>query len=187
MVEIREMDDSYIMGDCPLSDPMDPSIVCSEACDSSRGRSRGIRQRFFREVREQYGNCVLFAWDQGRIVGFLMFFPRNVARQVGLRPLPEHESGSEHTLVCGCMHMAADYRGKGVGTQLAQALIAWAKANGWKRIEVTGVARGDSDADWRWGWASPKWQKLGFTVVREQPSIALVLDLANSCAESAGR
>jgi GNAT superfamily N-acetyltransferase len=183
MLEIREMDDRYILDTCPLSDPLDPSIVSGEPYNSSLGHSKEVRRRFFRQVREQYGNCVLFAWDQDKIVGFLLFFPKYVARRVGVKTLPGDQTRSEQTLVYGCMQMASDYRGKGVGTKLAQALVAWAREHGWKRIEVTGVARGDSEEHWRWGWALPKWQKLGFKVAREQPSIAVVLDLTDSSAE----
>ena len=121
MVEIREMDDSYIFDTCPLSEPLAPSMDIRETSEGSRGRSREIRRTFFREVRERYGNCVLFAWEHGKIVGFLMFFPKKVARRVGIKIIPEDGSRSGRTLVFGCMQTAEGYRGKGVGTKLVVA------------------------------------------------------------------
>lgn len=182
MIDIREMDDTYILDMCPLSQPLAPSDVGDEEYHRSLGRSRELRRRFFKEIREEYGNCVMFAWDQDKIVGFLMFFPKLVARRVGLKTLPDR-GRSDKTLVYGCMQMAEGYRGKGVGTELVQKLIAWARRNGWHRIEVTGVNRGDEDEHWRWGWALPKWQKLGFRVVREEPSIAVAIDIEDDTAE----
>ena len=181
MIEIREMDDNYVLDACPLSEPLHPFGACNK-CTGSQGRSKEIRRRFFRDVRSQYGNCVFFAWDQEKIVGFLMFFPKLVAQKIGLKTLPD-DNQSDSTLVYACMQMATGYRGKGIGTGLTTELIAWARRNGWKRIEVNGVAIGDKDEHWRWGWALPKWRNLGFEVVRETTSLDVILDLVTETAE----
>lgn len=52
MIEIREMDDNYILDTCLLSEPLDPSIVLGEACEGSLGRSKEVRRSFFKQVRE---------------------------------------------------------------------------------------------------------------------------------------
>jgi len=143
MIEIKEMQDDCIMSACPLDDDPPEELLASteeaEEEDEYPGcgeRAREIRRRFFREVRDMYGNCVLYAWDEGKIVGFTMFLPKPVARKVGVpgHPEPDKERAGR-TLVLLCTNVAPSYRGKGVGTKLVNALIVWAKDNGWIGIE----------------------------------------------------
>lgn len=58
---------------------------------------------------------------------------------------------------------------KGIGLKLAQALIAWAKEQGWKRLEVTTFA----DLDMFYGVTGSAgksfWEKLGFKVQNTRP------------------
>jgi GNAT superfamily N-acetyltransferase len=176
MIEIREMDENYIFDNCPLYAPFDPSDSHEESYPGCGKRAREIRRRFFKEVRDQYGNCVLFAWDDEKIVGFLIFLPKIVAKKIGLKILPHDELTTE-TLVYVCMQIVPEYQRKGIGTKLVESLIAWAKDNGWKRIEVHGVAKGTDNEDWRWNWALPKWKKMGFNIAREKPSVSVVLDV----------
>ena len=176
MIEIRQMDETYIFDNCPLDAPFDPSGSHEDSYPGCDKRARGIRRKFFEEVRDRYGNCVLFAWDDKSIVGFLIFLPKTVARKVGLKILPNDDLTTE-TLVYVCMQIVPEYQRKGIGTRLVKSLIAWAKDNGWKRIEVNDVAKGTDDGDWRWNWALPKWKKMGFSIAQEKPSVSVVLDV----------
>jgi len=141
-------------------------------------RTREIRRGFFRQVRDRYGNCVLMAWDEGMVVGFLMFLPKPVARKLGIYTLPTRELADE-TLVYTCMQLAPAYHGQGLGTRLVKALIAWAREHGWRRIEVKNVSSGVRDEAWRWGWALPKWQRLGFEAATDGPSLSAILDVGD--------
>ena len=173
MIEIREMDDSYILDRCPLYAPLDP---CHLTVDEYRSggrfawygeRAKQIRRKFFTEVRAKYGNCVLFAWDHEKIVGFLIFLPKLVARKLGLKTSPEDEL-IDKTLVYVCMQIVSQYRNKGIGTKTVNALITWARQNGWKRIEVHMVGNDTGEAEaWRWKWALPKWKRMGFRITRK--------------------
>ena len=176
MIEIKEMDESYVLDRCPLYEPLDPLHLTQDEYPAYGERAKEIRRRFFREVKEKYGNCVLFAWDDRRVVGFLIFLPKPVATKLGLKPMPDKER-AERTLVYVCMEIVPDYRGKGVGTKLVEAFIVWAKENGWTRIEANHISPGLSDEDWRWGWALPKWERMGFRIVREHPSLSVALDI----------
>ena len=176
MIEIREMDETYIFDNCPLGAPFDPSDSHDDSYPGCGQRARGMRRRFFKEVRDQYGNCVLFAWDNEKILGFLIFLPKIVARKIGLKILP-HDGPTAETLVYVCMQIVPEYQKTGIGTRLVESLIAWAKDNGWKRIEVHGVAKGTDNEDWRWNWALSKWKKMGFNIAREKPSVYVVLDI----------
>jgi GNAT superfamily N-acetyltransferase len=167
MVEIIEMDDNYILDGCPIYTPFDPICQHDPRWPRYLGeRTKEIRRKFFREVRERYGNCVLFAWDEEKIVGFLIFLPKLVARRLGLITLPD-DTMAENTLVFVCMQLVEGYRKKGLGTKLVETLIDWARKKSWKRIEVHDLGKGVTDEEWRWGWALPKWERLGFEVTRK--------------------
>jgi GNAT superfamily N-acetyltransferase len=176
MIEIRAMADDYILDRCPLSAPLDPSAPPKDDYPGCSERARAIRRRFFSQVRERHGNCVLMAWEEGRVVGFLMFFPKAAARKLGIYALPGSEP-DDRTLVYACMQFAPGYRGQGLGTRLAGAWIDWAREHGWRRIEVHGAGSGAGEEDWRWGWALPKWQRMGFQAVGDGPPFSAVLDL----------
>ena len=176
MIEIREMADGYTLDRCPLYAPLDPSAPPLDSDPTYGERTRSIRRRFFTQVRERYGNCVFLAREGGTVVGFLIFLPKPVARKLGLYALPPGER-DDRTLVYTCMQFAPAYRGQGLGTRLVKALIAWAKENGWRRIEVHGIGGGTEEEDWRWGWALPKWQRLGFTPIGDAPPFSAVLDI----------
>jgi len=163
MVEIKEMEETYILDNCPLGAPFDPFSSARGEYPGYGERAREIRRRFFREVREKYGNCVLFAWDEGRIVGFLIFLPKLVARKLGLRTSLEDEL-IDNTLVYVCMQIVPQYRNRKVGTELVNSLIDWAQQKGWERIEAHHIHKGDDAEGWRWSWGLPKWERIGFRI-----------------------
>ncbi len=72
----RQMDETYIFDHCPLGAPFDPSDSHEDSYPGCGKRARGIRRKFFEEVRDRYGNCVLFAWDDKVLWVSLFFFPR---------------------------------------------------------------------------------------------------------------
>lgn len=110
-----------------------------------------------------------------------MFLPKPVARKLGLKPMPDpDEERVEKTLVHACMQLISEYQGKGLGTMLMQGLIEWAKDNGWERIEANHVPAGTDNEHWRWGWAVPKWERMGFRIARTRPSTSVVLNLGSS-------
>lgn len=192
MLRIKEMDESYILDDCPLYMPLDPERLARRELPEHFDieRAKQMRRRFFREIRQKYGNCVLFAWDDGKIVGFLIFLPKTVARRLGLKTLHDDELTTK-TMVYVCMQLVEEYRKRGMGTRLVESLIAWARNRGWRRIEVHDVQKGDEDEDWRWKWALPKWHRTGFRIARRYVSRdtyserkvqlhSLVLDMTDS-------
>ena len=166
MIEVKEMTDGYIFDRCPLQKPLNPLDLPEDTYSGYGERAKGVRRKFFQEVKNRYGNCVLFAWDDNEIVGFLIFLPKAVARKIGLKTSP-NDSLLHQTLQYVCMQLVSTYRKKGVGTKMVKSLITWAKNNGWKRIEAHNMRRGDRDEDWRWGWALPKWKSMGFNTVEQ--------------------
>ena len=143
-------------------------------------------QEFFREMIQRYATCAILAWDGQKVVGQIRFYPMNIARliavsQTDLSPVldctaacePEEDEG---TLWVQCVMTCKPYRDaerakrvrarKGVGVQLARALIPWAREHGWKRI----VKVAHCELDWFYGiqggGGKAFWEKVGFRVAR---------------------
>jgi len=80
-------------------------------------------------------------------------------------------AGEEETNICGGHCLSKTHAGarKGIGLKLAKALVAWAREQGWKRIEVTT----HPDLDIFYGITGSAgqsfWKKAGFQVVNVRP------------------
>ena len=166
VIEVKEMTDEYVFDRCPLKTPLNPLNLPEDTYPGYGKRAKGVRRRFFQEVKNRYGNCVLFAWNDNEIIGFLIFLPKTVARKIGLKT-SSNDNLLHQTLQYVCMQLVSAYRKKGVGTKMMKSLITWAKNNGWKRIEAHNMRRGNKDEDWRWGWALPKWMSMGFKTAEQ--------------------
>jgi GNAT superfamily N-acetyltransferase len=132
VIEVKEMTDEYVFDRCPLKRPLNPMNLSEDTYPGYGERAKGVRRRFFQEVKNKYGNCVLFAWNDDEIIGFLIFLPKTVARKIGLKTSP-NDNLLHQTLNYVCMQLVSNYRKKGLGTKMVKSLITWAKNNGWKR------------------------------------------------------
>ena len=137
-----------------------------------------------REMIRRYGTCALLAWQQQKVVGHIRFYPMKVARllaagETDVSPIlnctlacgPDQDEG---TLWVLCVMTCAPYTDsaeaaqvgarKGIGLQLARALVAWAREHGWQRI----VKVAHCDLDWFYGilggGGKAFWEKAGFKV-----------------------
>ena len=212
MIEIKSMDEGDIHIDCMHHGPVDPASpprrVEKEWQDApnlpahpwsdetivdlaktyrriSEGWAGDPCREFMREMILRHGSCAMLAWEDGKIVGHLRFYPLTVA-QLLVHASPENqglliEDGATafepdpETLWVQCGMTCKPYEKpeeakkagarKGVGLKLARALIAWAKEHGWKRI----VKQAHSDLDCFYGTCGGGgkafWEKAGFEVV----------------------
>jgi GNAT superfamily N-acetyltransferase len=137
-----------------------------------------------------YGACAIVARDGQRIVGHLRFYPRVVCGMAGAGCLcfqQDHPAGpaeefaeeafpplaqiEDRTLVVHCLMMGSSlrkenpYQRKGLGTRMVRALVEWAQANGWRRIEADSF----EDLPIIYGVTGSAghtfWEKLGFRLV----------------------
>ena len=173
------------VGDLPPHPWSDRTILdLAERCPGiSHGNSDFEEGReFLREMIQRYGTCALLAWEGQNIVGQIRFYPMTIARlimdsQTDPSPLldcaaacdPQDDEG---TLWVQCVMTSAPYRDgndakklgarRGVGLNLAQALVSWAGDHGWRRI----VKVAHCDLDWFYGiqggGGRAFWEKAGF-------------------------
>jgi len=211
MIEIRPMDESYILIDCMHHGPVDSSLpprrVEKEWQDTpdlpphpwsdetivelarkyrriSEGWAGDPAREFMREMIQRYGTCAILAWQEGKVAGFLRFYPLGIAHLVSdagdkqkhpiaitsLRFEPDPDA-----LWIQCVMTCTPYEEpeqakkvgarKGIGLKLVHGLRALASEQGWKRI----VKQAHSDLDCFYGicggGGKAFWEKAGFKAI----------------------
>ena len=141
-----------------------------------------------------YGACAILARDSDRIVGHLRFYPKSVCRMKGAGGLclqqdfpagpvdgfsdsdfPEPAQIEDKSLVVHCLMTGSPqqkenaYQRKGIGTCMVKALIEWAKANGWERIEADSFEDLPIIYDITGSAGHTFWEKMGFRLVDRHP------------------
>jgi len=124
MVEVKPMDEEFMLPRClhagpidaaageafesgesdvpqhPWSDEMMRGLVARHPdfglCDTGGGWAR----EFMRETIRRYGTCALPAWEEGKVVGFIRFYPMEIARMVDERRAGRAEPILDPTLAC---------------------------------------------------------------------------------------
>lgn len=199
-VVVEPMTDDCILWRCLHAGPLTCHSV-DQLPSEGRTELERYRRRnlpFLRKIARTYGACAILARDGDRIVGMLRFYPKAICGldgAGGLCLLQDHPAGpiegfaenhfpapaqiedrtlSVHCLMTGSPQQKENpYQRKGIGTRMVRALIQWAKANGWERIEA------DSFEDLpiiyeMTGSAGHKfWEHLGFHIVDRHPHPAL--------------
>ncbi len=119
MIEIKPMDESFILIDCLHGGPVDPSLPPShselwqEAPDlpphpwsdeviadlaakykrMNEGYAGDPAREFMREMIQRYGSCAMLAWEGGKVVGHLRFYPLEITHLLEkVSPPPEEYS-----------------------------------------------------------------------------------------------
>jgi hypothetical protein len=195
-IDIVPMDESFILWRCLHSGPLSLAAIeqlpadAPMELDSFRKRNSELLIKLI----QTYGACAILARDKDKIVGLLRFYPKAVwdmkdagylclqqdfpagpADTLAESDFPELGQIKDKTLVIHCLMTGSPqkkenpYQRQGLGSQMVQELVRWAKANGWKRIEahafedlpliyeITGSA----------GYLF--WEKLGFSIVDRYP------------------
>ena len=211
MIEIKPMDESFILIDCLHHGPVDPSSqprrvekewqdapnlpahpwsdetigeLAKEYRRISEGWAGDPAREFMREMIQRHDSCAMLAWEDGKVVGFLRFYPLSIAHLVANAGGEQKHPTTAASLVLEpdpkalwvqCVMVCKPYETeeeakkagarKGVGLKLARTLIPWAKTHGWKRI-VHG-AHADLDCFYGicGGGGKAFWEKAGFKVI----------------------
>ncbi len=199
-ITIAPMDASMFVWRCLHGGPLDPDLLASLPDDDRLPweRYHGRNLAILEKCTHLYGSCAMLACAKGEVIGILRFYPTELAAlpEAGLlclqqdfpagpadnfaaRDWPAPEVIVDRTLAVHCLTVgkpgeAVDpYRRRGIGTALVRALIAWARAYGWRRIEATAYAdlgllytvTGQAGLTF--------WRKLGFQVLHSEPEPAL--------------
>ena len=147
-----------------------------------------------RKIAKIYEACAIQARDGDNIVGLLRFYPQAICGMNGAGGLcllqdppasptedfadndfPAPARIEDRTLVVHCLMTGSPqqeenpYQRKGIGTRMVKALVQWAGANGWERIEADSfedipiIYEMTGSAGYRF------WENQGFRVVDRHP------------------
>ena len=146
------------------------------------------------KITKTYGACAIIARDGEEIIGQLRFYPKAICELEGAGGMclqQDHPAGptddfinsdfppplkmKDKTLVVHCMMTGSSlqkenpYQRKGVGTRMVKALIEWAKANDWERIEADSFEDLPIIYEITGSAGHTFWEKLGFHMIDRHP------------------
>jgi GNAT superfamily N-acetyltransferase len=191
-VVVEPMTEEFILWRCLHGGPLSRDTIdqwsSTDKMPWKRYRDRNIQ--LLMKLTRTYGSCAILARDGDLIVGHLRFYPKAVCDMEGAggpclqqdppggpaedfagRDFPDPAQIEDKTLGVHCLMMGSSlqkenpYQRKGIATRMVRALIEWAKANGWERIEADSfedlpiIYEGTGSAGHTF------WEKLGFRIV----------------------
>jgi GNAT superfamily N-acetyltransferase len=146
---------------------------------------------------DTYGTCMMLARDGGNIVGMLFFLPKDIAAMDGAgffclqqdppggpcadfaeKKFPSLDEIQDRTLTVRCVMTGSPkvsenpHQRRGIGTRMAQALIDWAKGNGWKGLEAESFEDLPTLYENTGNAGRGFWEKLGFRIVSTEKQTA---------------
>lgn len=195
-VTVKLMDDSWIINQCAGAHPFRPrpGIVWKDSDRCARlPEILGSRfQDFFRETKDNYSNCATIAWHKDHVLGHLVWIPRSKAREIHATgwqffgPAKEDEGALTVVNLAFCSLSGHEFRGKGIGKAMVDLMIAWAKENAWRSIEVYETTGGLFPWDWLDSCIPPKpfWEGRGFVTFAHRPHCYTDEELADLLADN---
>lgn len=100
-----------------------------------------IKQDWFKRASSLYGNCGKILYVDGKAAGYVQFAPSHLLEHVtecSRELFPPSSDG----ILLSCLHIQAEYQGKGLGTRLLQAVVEDLRGRGCQALET--YSRDDS-------------------------------------------
>ena len=211
---IEPMAERFIVWRCLHGGPLSLQSIDHWPSDSPLAwesyRARNLL--LLRKLIQTYGTCAMLARDGDQVVGQLRFYPQAILsmEEAGMlclqqdfpagcterlveKRFPPLEEIEDKTLVVHCMMTGSPqqrenpYQRKGIGTRLANALIAWAGERGWEQIEAGAFEDLPILYAFTGGAGKGFWERLGFRVVatRIEPELGREGELLRALREQA--
>lgn len=195
-IAIEPMTEDFLLWRCLHHGPLARGTIdqhpSTEEVPWERCRRRNLP--LLRKLTRTYGACAIVARDGERIVGHLRFYPKAVCGLEGAGCLclqqdypagpaedfvnaefPAPAQIEDGTLAVHCLMTGSPlwrenpYQRKGLGTRMVRALIDWARANGWRRIEADSFEDVPIIYEITGSAGHTFWEKLGFRLVDRHP------------------
>lgn len=197
-VVIEPMTEGFIVWRCLHRGPLSKETIETPPAEGPDWEQRrAVNVPLLEKLIKTYGTCAMLARDGDEVVGSLRFYPKWLfsMANAGLCMQQEFPAGpsdrliearfppldeiEDKTLTVHCLMTGSPfqkenpYQRKGIGTQLARALVDWATANGWEAIEATAYEALNIFYE-NTGQAGKRfWERLGFKLLRTEVEPAL--------------
>ena len=195
-VVIEPMTEKLILWRCLHDGPLSGDTInqCASAHTMPWARYCDRNTPLLMKLTKTYGACAIIARDGDQIVGHFRFYPKAVCDMEGAGCLclqQDHPAGpaedfadtdfpapaqmedkalAVHCLMTGSPQQRENpYQRKGIGTRMVRALIAWAKANGWERIEADSFEDIPIIYETTGSAGHTFWEKMGFHLADRYP------------------
>jgi len=199
-VVIEPMTEKLLLWRCLHGGPLSSETIdrWPDGSELPWNRYRERNVPLLAKLTRTYGACAIVARDGDGIVGMLRFYPKAAWAMAGAGELclqqdppagpaadflnadfPPLSQIEDKTLQFHCMMTGSPqqkenpYQRKGIGTRMVKALIRWAAANGWERIEANAFEDLPIVYEMTGGAGRSFWEKLGFSAIGRSPLPAL--------------
>jgi len=182
MITYRMMDASCPLPTCLHKGSLSLAYVVTEPAyvETVSDIPTGSVARTLRAISDRYGACGVLAIDGEMAVGKIRAFPQAILDRMDLclqepqyvRPLlaldlaalpSREESPVLHLL---CIQVAGAYAGRGIAGGMLDALLAWARAEGWREARANAVSNIPPLLNWCGQLSRGALEHRGFTVTR---------------------
>jgi GNAT superfamily N-acetyltransferase len=110
-------------------------LGCEYYCCMFGIKRRSYRCDMWRVIYDEVGGIGFLAREGKKIVGQMVFLPKQYARRIGLPTSPENRE-LEKTMVIGCLYVLKDFSNRGMASEMIQRLIEFCGERGYTRIEA---------------------------------------------------
>jgi GNAT superfamily N-acetyltransferase len=190
-VVVEPMTEECVLWRCLHGGPLSRHTIdqWSSADEMPWERYRVRNMSLLMKITRTYGACAILARDGEEIVGQLRFYPKVICDMEGAggmclqqdhpagpaedfadRDFPDPAQIEDRILAVHCLMTGSPqqkenpYQRKGIGTHMVRALIEWAKANGWERIEADSFEDIPIIYEMTGSAGHTFWEKLGFHI-----------------------
>ena len=150
-MKICPMDKDFILFRCLHNGPLSPSNIETKSMNIASLTKEQIdrNKKLLRRLIDTYGSCAMLAMEGDSVIAHARFYPQIIynrfkfcchdpkhiiTQEMVEMNLPPLTNPTERILRVTCFFVHKDYRGQGLSHKLINAILEWAKNNGWKSV-----------------------------------------------------
>ena len=145
------MSKDFILFRCLHDGPLSPSNIETKSMNigSLSKKQLDRNQKLLTRLIDAYGSCAMLTMEGDSVIAHARFYPQIIynrfkfcchdpkhiiTQEMVEMNLPPLTNPTERILRITCFFVHKDYRGQGLSHKLINAILEWAKNNGWKSV-----------------------------------------------------
>ena len=145
------MSKDFILFRCLHDGPLSPSNIETKSMNigSLSKKQLDRNKKLLTRLIDAYGSCAMLAMEGDSVIAHARFYPQIIynrfkfcchdpkhiiSQEMVEMNLPPLTNPTERILRITCFFVHKDYRGQGLSHKLINAILQWAKNNGWKSV-----------------------------------------------------